>query len=75
MFISQPNRHSFNVSQAPTVNAKPALLTAPDGSKEPAVVLFSSYQVQGVMPVTEALRVANEIADAVDAHRTSVGHN
>lgn len=72
MFISQPSRHSFNVRQAPTINAKPALLTAPDGSKEPAVVLFSSFQVQGVMPAAEALRVANEIADAVDAHRMSV---
>lgn len=69
MFISQPNQHRFNMKQATTYQAQPALLTAYDGSQEPAVVLYSTSQVKGVLPITEALRLANEIADAVDAHR------
>lgn len=61
MFTSKSEHHDLNVKQAPTVHAKPAILTAPD--------------VHSVLPITEALRLANEIADAVDAHRISARSN
>jgi len=69
MFISKPEHFHLNMKQAATYNAQPALMAVADGAREPAVVLFSTSQIRGVLPVSEALRLAHEIADAVDAHR------
>lgn len=71
MFISHPEHFTRNMRQAGTYDARPALLTAPDGSQEPAVVIYKARQIQGVIPIPEALRLANDIADAVDAHRVT----
>jgi hypothetical protein len=69
MFISKADRHEHNIKQAASYNARPGLLTAPSGQQEPAIVLRSSGAIHAVLPAPEALRLANEIADALAAHR------
>lgn len=70
MFKSRPDHHQLNIRQAASYRAQPGLLLTPTGGQEPGVVLRSSGLIQGVLPATEALRLANEIADALAAHHT-----
>lgn len=75
MFISKPEQHRFNIAQAHSLKARPAVLTAAiGGDQEPAVIIRSKDGIHGVIPVAQALRLANEIADAADAHRSEVKH-
>lgn len=69
MFISKPDHYGVNTRQAASYTAGPALLSAPTGEHEPAVILHSLGNIRGVLPAPEALRLANEIADALAAHR------
>lgn len=69
MFISQPRHYEFNTKQATSYTAAPAALRAMDGSQEPGVVLHSLHTIRAVLPAAEALRLANEIADALASHR------
>lgn len=69
MFASRPDRHEFNIRQAASYGAKTGLLLTPDGGQEPAVVLRSGGVIQAVLPAADALRLANEIADALSIHR------
>ena len=75
MFISHTAHYAKNLLQAGTYAAQPAILSAPGGNQEPAVVLFKTRQITGVLPAAEALRLANEIADALGAHPANVGTN
>lgn len=68
MFIAKPDRHEANVLKASTYNAKPGILTAPSGEQEPGVVLRGNGAIHVVLPAPEALRLANEIADALARH-------
>ena len=68
MFKSRPEHYGFNIKQAADFTARPAVINAPEGHTEPAVILRTLGSIQGVLPVTEALRIANEIADALAAH-------
>lgn len=68
MFKSKPIHHDFNTKQAANYTARPAVLEAPNGQYETGVVLHSMGHIQGVLPVAEALRLANEIADALAEH-------
>ncbi|MDV8147251.1 hypothetical protein [Arthrobacter sp. B10-11] len=71
MFASAAVHYDRNLKDAPTIHAKPATLNPPDGAPEPAVVIFKTRQIQNVLPLADALRLANQIADAVDAHRAT----
>lgn len=71
MFISKPEQHRMNMMQAERFRANPALLTAPDGSQEPGVVIRSAGKIQGVIPIAAALRLANQLADSVDVHTST----
>lgn len=69
MFKSRAEMHEVNLRQARNMRTEPATLTGPDGPK-PGVVIFEGYRVKAVLPIDQALRLANEIADAVEAHDT-----
>lgn len=71
MFISASERYDKNVRQALSYTAAPAVMTRRDGQQEPGVILHSLKNIRGVLPAAEALRLANEIADALAAHRTN----
>lgn len=66
MFLSSPEYYASNVKQARITNAAPAALITPDGERQPAVVLYKRGKIHGVLPAAEALRLAHEIADAIE---------
>lgn len=68
-FRTPDNRYHQNVADAEGTYARPALMGTPDGPV-PAVALFNAHNVKGVLPVKDALRIANQIADAIDFHKT-----
>lgn len=69
MFQSRSEHFDKNLMQAPSVHATLATLTSPDGTQVPGVAIFKSKQVACVLPVADGLRLANEIADAIAAHK------
>lgn len=71
MFISREEQFHRNTVEAMHYSARPAKLTN-NGQHEPGVVVRSGNFIKVVLPVTEALRLANEIADAVAAHKQKV---
>lgn len=71
MFTTAPQHYTRNLEDAANFNASPASIGKPGGSHEPGVVIKNGRFIKAVMPISEALRLANEIADATDAHRTT----
>ncbi|MDI3211697.1 hypothetical protein [Arthrobacter sp. AL12] len=71
MFTSQPDHHRRNIVQAFSYRARPAILSTPTGEQEPAVILRSGERIHGILPIAQALKLADQIADAVEAHDTS----
>lgn len=65
MFLSSPEYCASNIKQARITNAGAAAATAPDGERQPAVVLYKRGKIYAVLPAAEALRLAHEIADAI----------
>lgn len=65
MFRSQPDHYTRNTYDGDSLNAKGGFLTGPDG-KEPGVVIRHGYSLRFIIPAQAALRLANEIADAVE---------
>lgn len=69
MFKSDANRYHENVFRAAGTRADQAELQDPAGPRVPAVILRDTHYILGILPIPDALRVAHEIADAVEAHR------
>ncbi|KRE79917.1 hypothetical protein [Arthrobacter sp. Soil763] len=72
MFTSHAEHYQRNTEEAAHYNAKPARLTNHHGQNEPAVMIRSSNYIKVVLPVSEALRLAHEIADALATHQQKV---
>jgi hypothetical protein len=70
MFTSSPEHYNRNISESANYQAAAAVLTTPTGDRQPAVVLRNGAYIKAVMPIGDALRLANNIADALDAHNT-----
>lgn len=75
MFTTGPQHYTRNLQDAANFNATPAIIGKPGGSQEPGVVLKNGRAIKAVMPLSEALRLANEIADAAAAHTTNSRSN
>jgi hypothetical protein len=69
MFISAPENFERNVKHAGRFRAGKARIDAPDGTFHQGIVIWSGKAIRAVMPTTEALRLANEIADAIGSHK------
>jgi hypothetical protein len=69
MFITRPELHADNIARASQLRAAPGLLSKPDGSTEPAVVIFSNRGFQYALDEHHAYRLANAIADAIETNR------
>ena len=69
MFTAKAEHYRKNVREAHGINAHQATLTTYSGEKRPAVLISRRGTIYGVLPVDDALRLANEIADAIAAHR------
>lgn len=66
-FVSRPHTYGMNVADGKHVSAGPATLTSPTGP-EPGIIIRRGSQIHFVIPAEDAIRLANEIADAVEAH-------
>ncbi|MEO5314198.1 hypothetical protein PV772_08760 [Pseudarthrobacter sp. CC12] len=73
MFITAAHQYDRNVSDAANFTAAPAELGIPGGAREPGVVLRNGKSIKAVMPVSEALRLAHQIADALASHKARAG--
>lgn len=69
MFVSKPEYYWSNLDDAQNAHAKQAILTAADGSTEPAVAIFNDRRLKFILPAHEALRLANQIANTLQANR------
>lgn len=69
MFTTGPQHYTRNLDDAAKFNATPAIIGKPGGAEETGVVLKLGRAIKAVMPVPEALRLANEIADALASHQ------
>lgn len=67
MFIAKPEKYAANRRQAANFTATPAVQVTPTAERTPAILLRSPGMIHGVLPIPEALRIANAIADAVEA--------
>jgi hypothetical protein len=65
LFISKPENYNLNISEGAALRAEPALLSGYDG-RENGVVIRGGHRVKFVITTAQALRLANEIADAVE---------
>ena len=65
MFTSSSQYYEKNVKEAATAQAGKARLHTPTGEQIPGVVIWSGKAVRIVLPIPEALRLANEIADVL----------
>ncbi|UZX04019.1 hypothetical protein F8G81_16475 [Arthrobacter sp. CDRTa11] len=65
IFISRPHTYNMNVEDGRLASAGPAKLTSPTGV-EPGVIIRRGSQINLVIPEHDAIRLANEIADALD---------
>lgn len=68
MFTSTPEKYAKNVRDSAKVKARPAYLTTPDGQQEHGVIIMSGSFIKAVMPLKDAIRLSNQIADAADEH-------
>ncbi|VXB57179.1 hypothetical protein [Arthrobacter sp. 8AJ] len=54
-------------------HARPVYISgAPDGVLVPAVAIFQQRYLRGVVTLTDAPRLSNELVDAVEEHETGV---
>jgi hypothetical protein len=68
VFVTAREQYARNIRESSNYMARPARLTTPTDEREPAVILYCGGHIKAVMPVADALRLANQIADAVEAH-------
>lgn len=69
MFTSGAEYYTRNLKASQNFTAIPARIHNPAGGRENGIVLLNGKGIGAVMPVSEALRLANQIADALAAHR------
>lgn len=65
-FYSKPGNYPDNIQEGKDIGASAAFLSSPQGP-EPGVVIRAGFRIKAVIPAADALRLANEIADAVEA--------
>lgn len=69
LFMSKTDRYDDDMRAADSLRACPVWLMNPNGEQEPGVGLFEGTRPRFMMPLTDALRVANQIADIIQDHK------
>ena len=59
--------------RASKLRAAAGFMGKPDGTMEPAVIFFSGHGLQYVLDESQAYRLADSIADALQSHRNNQG--
>lgn len=71
IYKTRPEFYETNIARAEAIEAVPGLLSSPDGSTEPAVILFNGRGFGYALNHTQALRIADAIATILQAQRTT----
>ncbi|BCW59585.1 hypothetical protein [Arthrobacter sp. StoSoilB20] len=66
MFTSQPDFFDRNTQDGKRMAVRPAKLTAPDGQQVPGVAIFNGKHLKFCITATDAIRLANDIADTLE---------
>lgn len=69
MFISKPSFYHRTHAESEAIKAIPALITAPDGRTENGAAVFAGNKLMCTLTEAGAWKLANDIADAIEAHR------
>ena len=65
IFTARANYWQRNLEDSQKTNALSCRRTKEDGTIVPGVALFSGYRVTTILDPADALRLANELADAL----------
>ncbi|WP_454114244.1 hypothetical protein [Microbacterium maritypicum] len=66
-FYAKADRYTQNVQEGRVTKAMPALLNTPFGRAERGVAMYVGPNVRFVIPISDALRIATQIADIASA--------
>lgn len=69
MFTAQERFYAKNHDNAENTYVRPSLQATPDGSTEPTVTIFTHDEFRSILPIPDALRIATQIADAIQYHK------
>ncbi|MFI7581714.1 hypothetical protein [Kocuria kalidii] len=71
MFTTSPTRYDQNALHSQTITASPAFIRNDEGDHIPGVALFTRGKVAIVVTTDAAQRVALEIVEALEKHKTT----
>lgn len=74
-FTTRPDFYAENVDRAAKLRAAAGFISKPDGTTEPAVIIFCGHTFRFALDEAQAYRVANSIADALETHRRNARTN
>lgn len=69
LFMSKAERFTDDVRAAASLKANPVWLATPDRDRVAGVGIFVGTAPRFMIPLEDALRIAHEIADAVQTHK------
>jgi len=65
-FRSYASNHQRNLEGSRVTYSRPGVFEKPDGTEEPAVVVFRDRFCLAVLTVEDATRLSNELIDAIE---------
>lgn len=68
LFTTKPEYYTENVHRSSRIRAAAGLIGKPDGATEPAVIIFNGNGFQYALDETQAYKLADSIADALESH-------
>lgn len=68
IFTSHSDRYAQNITDGHTLEARAAWLSPPSGGREPGIAIMTNNAPRTVVPISDALKLAHQLADIIDAH-------
>lgn len=65
-FRARSEKYWLNIEGGLLTHARAGLMDKPDGTTEPAVIIFRDKFVLAILSIEDALRVSNQLVDSVE---------
>lgn len=65
-FRARPEFYRQNIDGSRRTYSRAGIIERPDGTHQPGVIVFRDRYVLSVLPIDEAVRLANELIDATE---------
>lgn len=75
LFTGRPEHFAKNARRAARLHAGPAYMETPEGERIAAVGIFDGQRLNELLPVDDALRLANALVDAAERHDSIQGEH